>query len=306
MRSIFLELGYRWRPDPFVARSYAGLAISSDPATSTSTRTAAGYGPFGMPDPMKVLELARAFTLTIDELPTLLAGDVVFTRTEVVGPVKEWLVSFLIRVVTFTRKDKRPTAVNHTATIVRPVYEVERTLLDGREVHFGPVVDYVVAEALGKGGYQERRLLEVYGDERKYQFAVARCKLTNDHHREKMLEAGASLLGRQYGYWKIAAHFADSILTRLFNLAGARGDVYAFRRLCRMKRYPICSWSTLYIYRKAGIPFTTPVASGSPDDIWDECRRKAMVIWAFPFCSERLKESLFGPGFGDMLGGRTA
>jgi len=66
-----------------------------------------------------------------------------------------------------------------------------------------------------------------------------------------------------------------------------------------MERYPMCSWSSLYAYDKARLPFETSIASGSPDDLWDESRRRALGIWFWPFCSRSLKSRLFGPGFGE-------
>ena len=286
--------------------------------------------------------------LTIEDLPLLFSGDQVFVRREIAGPIKEWFVALLIRVVTFTRRDKRPTIVNHVANIVRAIREVDREILvrigtepeapvraremqildeldtyyryrnggdsdvrfaiKGRRVELpasrGPIVDWVIAEALGKGGFQDRRLLEVYGDPRLYSIAVARHKLATPAHRDKMLAACESLIGRKYGYLKLGAHVLDYGLTSFWNLAGGRGDVLAFRWLCRSERYPICSWASLYIYRKAGLPFSTPLETGSPDDLWDECRRKAIEIWVWPFFSPKLRSELLGPGFGGTREGR--
>lgn len=241
----------------------------------------------------------RSDRLTIEELPLLFPGDLVFERREIAGPIKEWFVSLLIRVATFTRRDKRPTVVNHVATVVRAIRETVTIPIIGACVREQTrIVDYEIAEALGKGGFQYRRLLDVYGDPRLYSFAVARHKLATPEHREKMVAACESLLGRKYGYLKIGAHFLDYGLTLFWNLAGGRGDVRAFRWFCRSERYPMCSWSALYIYRKAGLPFSTPVATGSPDDLWDECRRKAVEIWVWPFYSKKLRSELLGPGFG--------
>ena len=247
--------------------------------------------------------------LTIEELPLLYAGDQMFIRTEIYGPPWEWWGAFLIRVGTFTGTDKAPTVVNHIATVIRPIraFEGKITSVDlgagikagpGR-MEVGPTVDYLIAEALGRGGFQYNRLLESYGDARRYSIAIARHKLATHAHREKILAACEHLLGKSYGFVKIGAHGLDYGLTIAWNAIGGRGDVFAFRRLCRMERYPMCSWASLYEYRKAGLPFATRLEMGSPDDLWDECRRKALGIWLWPFCSRSLKSALFGPGFAD-------
>ena len=67
----------------------------------------------------------------------------------------------------------------------------------------------------------------------------------------------------------------------------------------------MCSWASLYIYRKAGLPFSTPLETGSPDDLWDECRRKAIEIWVWPFYSPKLRVELLGRGFGGTREGRA-
>lgn len=253
--------------------------------------------------------------LTIEELPVLFPGDQIFVRREITGPIKEWFVALLIRVVTFTRRDKRPTVVNHVANIVRPIREFEAELraeygdklpaLSQDMRRSGRPVDYEIAEALGKGGFQYRGLLEVYGDPRSYSFAIARHKLATPGHRDKIVAACESLLGRKYGYLKLGAHVLDYGLTSFWNLAGGRGDVLAFRWLCRSERYPMCSWASLYIYRKAALPFSTPLETGSPDDLWDECRRKAIEIWVWPFYSPKLRGELLGRGFGGTREGRA-
>lgn len=269
---------------------------------------------FGLPDFETFLAVARRGRLFVDELPLLFAGDQLFVRREVRGPVRKWLVAFLIRVATFTRKDKRPTVFNHVATVIRALREFEVVLLlagshplsdamsEEREFAEGPIVDYLICEALGEGGVQLRRLVGSYGDEELYSIAIARHWLATQEHRAKIVDAELSLLGRPYGYAKIGAHVADYALTRVWNLAGGPGDVYAFRWLCRMERYPMCSWKSLYSYRKAGLPFSTALSTGSPDDLADECLRKTPTIWTWPFISPTIRDELLAPGTGDDEG----
>jgi len=226
--------------------------------------------------------------LTIEDLPlTLRAGDQIFVRTELAGGVKRWAVSFLIRVFTFTKRDREATVVNHVATVVGPVLE---DVWNPRS----KILDYKIAEALGSGGFQYRKLFEVYGDPMLHSFAISRNKIVTDRHRVIMLQACEHLLGKKYGYAKLGAHALDYMLTTIWNAAGAPGDVRLFRRLCRMEKYPMCSWSSLYIYAKAGVPFTTPADSGSPDDLWDECREKTPAIWTWYYYSPSLERAIFG------------
>lgn len=238
--------------------------------------------------------------LSIEDLPLLRAGDQIFVRTEISGPIQRWFVGFAIRVCTFTKRDKRPTVVNHVATVVREIRaDVTRFYPYGHKLK---IVDYLIAEALA-GGFQYRNLLEVYGDPERYSFAVARHKLVTQGHREKIVAACFDLFDKGYGYLKVAANAGDYGLTMLWNGLGGRGDVRFFRWFCGMKDYPMCSWASLYQYAKAGVPFSVPVRIGSPDDLWDECRRKWPEIWVWPFVSRRLYHELWRP---EGLGGRTA
>lgn len=343
--SIFLTLGYRWRPDPFVPRSYAALAVSSDPSTFTSTPMLEAYEEserIGARILAAMKGLRDRGRLTIEELPLLFPGDQIFVRREIVGPIRGWIVAFLVRVATFTRKDKRPTVFNHVATVIRALRAVDvaliteellaksgvqlfeeldtyyrlraagdedvRFVIDGKRLSLpddrGPVVDYLICEALGKGGVQLRPLLDSYGVVKDYSIAIARHWLATQEHRAKIVDAELSLLGRPYGYAKIGAHVADYGLTWLWNLAGGPGDVYAFRWLCRMERYPMCSWKSLYSYRKGGLPFTTALSTGSPDDLADECLRKTPTIWSWPFISPTIRDELLDPETGDHEGRR--
>lgn len=241
--------------------------------------------------------------VTIDDLPLLYVGDQVFVRTEIKGSWKRWLVAFGIRVFQTTQKDTGPSVVNHTATVVGEVRATELIPVIGAAMdHRTRIVDYTIAEALGKGGFQFRSLLESYGDPELYSFVVGRHKLVTYVHRELMVEVCEDLLGRSYGHLKVAAHILDYGLTKIWNMMGARSDVWVFRWLCRMKKYPMCSWSSLHIYKKAGVPFSVPVEVGSPDDLWDECRRKFPTIWFFPYYSPSLRSRLWDS---DGLGERS-
>lgn len=293
---FFKWFGDRRREEPRTA-DYTDV-VRCGSATETFWGTGITRAELGrlqmVPARVEVLKEWRPNHLTIDDLPLLYVGDQVFVRTEVKGSWKRWLVSWGIRVFTHTRRDKRPSVVNHMATMVGTVEATQMTPVIGACVKYQTrVVDYTIAEALGEGGFQYRSLLESYGDPELYSFVVARHRLVTQTHRDKMVEICEDLLGRSYGHLKVAAHVGDYGLTRVWNGMGGPGDVYFFRWLCRMKNYPMCSWSSLHIYKKGGVPFSVPVEVGSPDDLWDECRRKFPTIWFFPYYSPSLRSRLW-------------
>ncbi len=91
-------------------------------------------------------------------------------------------------------------------------------------------------------------------------FAVYRLEGITDDQRLAIAQTAMSYIGRRYGYAKILAHLGDWIL----------GDRFVFRRLCRMDRYPICSWVAAWSYFKViGYEFGTPPEAASPDSMWD-------------------------------------
>lgn len=77
---------------------------------------------------------------------------------------------------------------------------------------------------------------------------------------DSIVERAKTHVGKKYGYLKIGLHLAD------WCLLGA----YVFRRLGRMKNYPICSWLVDDAYREgAGLDFGVAKSRCQPDDIWD-------------------------------------
>ena len=224
-------------------------------------------------------------------MPLFEQGDLAFLRTKIKGAISRWFVAFLIRVTTFTRRDRRPTVVNHVAIIIAPVIDA-----------VGRIADYVIAEALGSGGFQYRRLLESYGDQELFDFAIVRRRDLTEDQRAAIFEACEHLIGKRYSFGKILAHLVDYGLTKLIDLAGARGDVYLARRIFKgQDRYPIeCGWATLYSYDRAGVPFDVPVDKGAPDDLWDECLERAPKppvkgwLWSWLFATGVLEKELTG------------
>ena len=181
--------------------------------------------------------MERAFVLqgaeTVNEY--LKPGDVVLTRGRS-------LISRLIRLCT-RRLGETRTRVNHVGIVVQR----------------GGLLEVEMIEALER--VRRHPLAKRYagsGDE----VAVYRCRPLTELQRLKIADCALDFEGRKYGYLKIALHLGDWILQ----------GAYVFRRLGRMKRYPICSWLVAHAYARGyrpGRSFGVKPGAASPDDIWD-------------------------------------
>jgi len=83
-----------------------------------------------------------------------------------------------------------------------------------------------------------------------------------------MRAKAAEYLGRDYGWWKNAAHAVDGFLERVTPFR----HVYLFRRLVGMTDYPICSWEVAWTFDECvSYRFGVPPNAATPDDIADWC-----------------------------------
>ncbi len=169
----------------------------------------------------------------MSDAPILEPGDIFFTRGR-------GTLSKLIRV--FTRRiGESRTRVNHVGIVT----------LGGR------LNDVKVVEALSKVEFHP--LLKRYGRGSKHDVAVFRPTDLSREQIDDIVDKAEKYVGYEYGWGKIAAHFADWLLQ----------GAYVFRRLTRDDRYPICSWVVAHAFGAAGKHFGTPPGAASPDDIWD-------------------------------------
>lgn len=77
--------------------------------------------------------------------------------------------------------------------------------------------------------------------------------------------------GRVYGGPKILAHLADCLVTKI----SGRPSVNLFRRLCRIKEYPICSWLWGWAYVHNQVRLSRVNARyAAPDDQHDWVKRR--------------------------------
>lgn len=104
------------------------------------------------------------------------------------------------------------------------------------------------------------------------QVAIYRSRMVASNHvlQAKLKNCAEEYGGRKYGVLKILLHAGDRALA---NVTG-RQDVYGFRRLASIDRYPICSYVVAKAYDRIGIRFmgTQPRAC-QPDDIFDHVSR---------------------------------
>ncbi len=162
----------------------------------------------------------------------LQTADIVFFRG------KSW-ISRQIRNFSRTGGEAR-TKANHVGIVVAPGTERTAIVVEA--------VSTVKIHALGAAH------LDTNED-----VAVARpINLSTDKRGYIALEA-ARFINRKYGYIKILLHAMDRVL----------GGRYFFRRLGRLKRYPICSYLVAQSFATIGKDFGVSVGHAQPDDIWD-------------------------------------
>lgn len=83
--------------------------------------------------------------------------------------------------------------------------------------------------------------------------------------RLRVAKSAEKYIGRKYGVLKILfGHLPDALISKILGK-----DKFWFRRICRMKDYPICSWVWAWAYWQIGYVFGTPPAYASPDTMRD-------------------------------------
>ena len=160
-------------------------------------------------------------------------GDLVFTRFD------SW-IGRLIRLAT-RAPGEGPTWANHVGIIV----------LGGSEDPIALDTDFRV---------RAKPLSEFKGE-------IEVWRHTGLHPMERgwIAAKAAEYQGRPYGWGKVLLHGLDALLTKLI-----RAEVFLFRRLAVIDRYPICSWIPAFAYhRVTGYTFGVDPAWADPDWIYD-------------------------------------
>ncbi len=165
-----------------------------------------------------------------------LAGDIVLFRTE------KNLISSLIRLFSTQPEDKNPTLFEHCGVMVSATEIVEAKT----SVVKGFLTDYFAKKNI--------RLL------------VARLNVLTDDQRNTIAEKAESYIGRGYGWFKVAEHLGDYLLSKM------RGkNVFFFRNIGKNDNYPICSWLDAHAYLAIDYRFLGLDADVvEPDDIGDD------------------------------------
>lgn len=110
----------------------------------------------------------------------------------------------------------------------------------------------------------KRKLINGYGDLK--DIAIYRANNLSDEDKQVILAKMESYVGRKYGYLKIFLHLGDYVLKRIRR---SNRDVFFFRKLSKVDKYPICSYSFAQSWSKAMRYFGVKPNTASPDDIHD-------------------------------------
>ena len=97
------------------------------------------------------------------------------------------------------------------------------------------------------------------------EFEIFRHTSSPHHLRVAVAARAEHYTGYRYGALKILPHLLDGVLGKV-----AARDVYAFRHLCFIPRYPICSWLWAWAYDAYGVRTSAcDKRYASPDDQHD-------------------------------------
>jgi hypothetical protein len=147
---------------------------------------------------------------------------------------------------------------SHSGLITRPGIELEAE----------------ITEALTK--VREHTLAEAgYGSDPKIDICVFRPINITDAQKHRIVASALSFVGDTYGYAKILAQLGDSLI----------GGGYFFRRLCRIDKFPICSYVVGKAFADEGLDFGVSYHAVTPDDIWTfilaNIGTKYQFVWQF-------------------------
>jgi hypothetical protein len=124
----------------------------------------------------------------------------------------------------------------------------------------GPGEDLAASVIESNAITRRRTLKEGYGSN-DTELCVFRPLNLTDAEKRLILAKAETFVGKKYGVLKLGLHLADWFLD----------GAYVFRRLGRMDRYPICSYTVARSFQAAGKDFGVSDYAASPDDIWDFC-----------------------------------
>lgn len=211
--------------------------------------------------------------------PELQAGDIVFFSTQHIPGLGGWL-SRRIAWFTSRKNSEPPTQATHVGMMRDPLRVCEAL----SRVTIQPLSDRI-----------DGNRIEIYRP-----FILLPNTARTSALRGCITSKCDKWKGRQYGYLKIFAQALDGLL----------GERYIFRRLCRMERWPICSWLVAHAYEKCiarirgtlGLHdkpgwnvkpfFGVDANAATPDDMHDACQNpeRFIKLWTHEPATEEATE----------------
>jgi hypothetical protein len=188
----------------------------------------------------------------------LLPADVILTRSN----------TFLGRAIRFAeRRPGDPAVYNHVGMVTRS------GLVGGTPRH--PTPDDWRQAAMVEALWHVRlgEVWDFYGPpagENRPEVAVYRPTNVPSNDRSAIAATAEEHVGQRYGWWKLAAPLADSLLSAVTPFR----DVRLFRRLLFADSRPICSYLVAKAYASRGYDFGVPAGTATPDDVHDYVERE--------------------------------
>lgn len=95
---------------------------------------------------------------------------------------------------------------------------------------------------------------------------IWRCNALSDDDVINVTMKACDYYGRNYGFLKLITHAMDALIVKLF-----KKEIFFFRSLNHIDRYPICSWVWAFAFHRAlnGYEFGVKPEYASPDDMHD-------------------------------------
>lgn len=174
-------------------------------------------------------------------LPRFRAGDIIVFagQSDLYSRVARWIMRL---------PGEGPTYSVHTAQFISSRYVLEMDIV-GRI----KTVDDVLNKRSKLDMWQRRG------------FEVWRCRTLTHAQRQALARQTLAFRNRRFGGLAFLMHLLDGVISQ-----AARRDVYAFRRLNHLDRYPVCSEITAMAYDAAlHYRFGVDPDCADPDHIYD-------------------------------------
>jgi hypothetical protein len=129
--------------------------------------------------------------------------------------------------------------------------------------HVGGFIDeYIILEALVT---VKQNFFDLY-DPHHDKFEIWRNTKLTPEQIESIRNKAMDYESRKYGFFKLLTHALDALLNKI-----TRKEIFFFRKLNNVDRYPICSWLWAYAYNRGlnYYEFGVDPKYATPDDMHD-------------------------------------